>query len=177
VLAEPSVFESVVYAGTWLPYPMKPFELVLSVRWVDLVQVRAIDSDCAPLSRTVLGIHNCVSGHLGSAAGVLGVLSGSSERPDVQSAIYNVALLNPKARCRYKRHVVVAGGGHRAHHAVGRCGAAGQHPRSQAAAGQVAPPTAGPHATGLLRIHAPHATRPRCRTCCNMPAVYTRNKQ
>lgn len=40
VLAEPSVFESVVYAGTWLPYPMKPFELVLSVRWVDLVQVR-----------------------------------------------------------------------------------------------------------------------------------------
>jgi hypothetical protein len=38
VLAEPSVFESIVYAGTWLPYPMKPFELVLSVRWVDLVQ-------------------------------------------------------------------------------------------------------------------------------------------
>lgn len=40
MLAEPSVFESIVYAGTWLPYPMKPFELVLSVRWVDLVQVR-----------------------------------------------------------------------------------------------------------------------------------------
>lgn len=40
VLAEPSVSESIVYAGTWLPYPMKPFELVLSVRWVDLVQAR-----------------------------------------------------------------------------------------------------------------------------------------
>jgi hypothetical protein len=45
VLAEPSAFESVVYAGTWLPYPMKPFELVLSVRWVDLVQVRAVAFD------------------------------------------------------------------------------------------------------------------------------------
>jgi hypothetical protein len=46
VLAEPSVFESVVYAGTWLPYPMKPFELVLSVRWVDLVQARTSDPAC-----------------------------------------------------------------------------------------------------------------------------------
>ena len=43
VLAEPSAFESIVYAGTWLPYPMKPFELVLSVRWVDLVQVRLVN--------------------------------------------------------------------------------------------------------------------------------------
>ena len=51
MLAEPSVFESVVYAGTWLPYPMKPFELVLSVRWVDLVQVRNFlsDPDCNTL--------------------------------------------------------------------------------------------------------------------------------
>lgn len=37
---ETSAFESIVYAATWLPYPMKTLELVLSVRWVDLVQVR-----------------------------------------------------------------------------------------------------------------------------------------
>ncbi len=40
VLAEPSTRESIVYAGTWMPFPMKPLELVLSVRWADLVPVR-----------------------------------------------------------------------------------------------------------------------------------------
>lgn len=41
VLAEPSTRESIVYAGTWMPFPMKPLELVLSVRWADLVEVCA----------------------------------------------------------------------------------------------------------------------------------------
>ncbi len=41
MLAEPSTRESIVYAGTWMPFPMKPLELVLSVRWADLVEVCA----------------------------------------------------------------------------------------------------------------------------------------
>ena len=66
VLAESSVFESIVYAGTWLPYPMKPFELVLSVRWVDLVQARnmplkspTLQSTAATLLRGYVGRVGC----------------------------------------------------------------------------------------------------------------------
>lgn len=58
MLAEPSVFESIVYAGTWMPFPMKPLELVLSVRWADLVQVRILHVS-KPSTCVLCGIHAC----------------------------------------------------------------------------------------------------------------------
>ena len=40
ILAEPSIFTSVVYAGQWLPFPMHPSDLVIHAHWADLAQVR-----------------------------------------------------------------------------------------------------------------------------------------
>lgn len=82
----------------------------------------------------------------------------------LQLLIVLVSRRAPSGNRQMTCHDVTAGGGHRAHHAVGRCGAAGQHPGSQAAAGQIAAPTAGPHAVRLLRIYAGSAARPWCAT-------------
>lgn len=42
VLAEPSIFESIVYAGTYMPFPMKALELILSVKWANLLQTEGV---------------------------------------------------------------------------------------------------------------------------------------
>ena len=39
ILAEPSIFESTVYAASWLPFPFPHIDVVVAARGIDLADV------------------------------------------------------------------------------------------------------------------------------------------
>ena len=41
ILSEPSIFESTLYAASWLPFPFPHIDVVVNARGIDLAEVRS----------------------------------------------------------------------------------------------------------------------------------------